>query len=467
MDTSKLWTKLLLLLAVLALLAAACGSDDDSGSESESPAEEEAPDEDATEEAAAEEATEEAAEEEATEVAAEEEATAEAAEEESADDVLGEPNPAEGDPVKIGLLTNKGSESLEAQGQLTLDGATVALEYVNEYLGGVGGRPIELIDCGIGATPELATDCSNQMVDEGVAAVILPFAGSGDSMVPIITGAGIPYITGSGSTSQELTAPGAFSLSGGYLGTLGAVAQHAADAGIEKLTHIVIDVPAASGAATAIGGPLFETAGVEYEVVTAPPGTPDLTPQLQAAAGDGAVMVTGDVTFCTSFLQAYQTLALDNPKYLIATCIDEAISEAIPGAYEGAFVATGTLPDGEDAAVYTAMIERYAPDSDYPRDPATAGGFASGVAIVVNFAEGMIGLTDHSAEGIMAQIAASAGVPIFLSDVFTYGCAEPIIPVTPNVCAVATYIGPTDADGRLTEFNAIDPTPLFTEAFGG
>src|SRR3546814_12667163 len=84
---------------------------------------------------------------------------------------------------------------------------------------------------------------------------------------------------------------------------------------------VVIDVPSATQAAEALGGIVFGKAGVEYEVITAPPGTLDLTPQLQAAVDSGAdaIGLTGDVTFCTSFLQAYQTLGLDIPKYMIAT----------------------------------------------------------------------------------------------------------------------------------------------------
>ena len=71
--------KLAALLAALAIFAAACGSDDDSGSdtstesEAEEPAEEEAEEEDAAEEPAEEEAAEEPAEEEVTEEPAEEE----------------------------------------------------------------------------------------------------------------------------------------------------------------------------------------------------------------------------------------------------------------------------------------------------------------------------------------------------------------------------------------------------------
>src|SRR3546814_1717534 len=120
------------------------------------------------------------------------------------------------------------------------------------------------------------------MVEQDVVAVTLPFTGYGEATAPIITGAGIPYITGSGNSAAELTAPNAFAVTGGYPGSLGAFAQHAKDQGFGKFTMVVIDVPSATQAAEALGGIVFGKAGVEYEVITAPPGPPDLTPQLQA-----------------------------------------------------------------------------------------------------------------------------------------------------------------------------------------
>ncbi|MGH9135576.1 MAG: ABC transporter substrate-binding protein [Acidimicrobiales bacterium] len=381
---------------------------------------------------------------------------------------LGTPNAASGDPVRIGLLTNKGSESLESQGQLTLDGATIAAQYVNEYLGGIGGRPLELFDCGMGATPELATDCANQMVEQNVSAVILPFTGSGSVMVPIITGAGIPYVTLGGSAPEELTTPGSFSIGGGYVASLGTVAQHASEQGFESMTHIVIDVPSAVQTAEGLGGDLFGAAGVEYQVVTAPPGTPDLTPQVQAAAGDGtgAIMVTGDITFCTAFLQAYGTLGLTNPRYIIATCISSDVAESVPGAYEGAFLPTTVDNQSADADLYAAILDEYAADEDIDPDPTISNGIANGMMIVIDFARAMEGVTDTSAAGVLEQMQTVTDVPLFLGGDATFTCDGTAISILPNVCSAAGLIGVLDETGTMTSATPVDPGPLFDAAFG-
>src|SRR3546814_20599278 len=116
---------------------------------------------------------------------------------------------------------------------------------------------------------------------------------------------------------------------------------------------VVIDVPSATQAAEALGGIVFGKAGVEYEVITAPPGTPDLTPQLQAAVDSGAdaIGLTGDVTFCTSFLQAYDTLGLAITQSVIAQCIDSTVLESLGSVLAGSHMATIT-----DAAVMKTVV---------------------------------------------------------------------------------------------------------------
>ncbi|HEY9559055.1 MAG TPA: ABC transporter substrate-binding protein, partial [Acidimicrobiales bacterium] len=402
-ERRPLWRLLAALLA-LALVAAACGDDEDPEEGSSDTSEESDGSEDTTP---------------------------------PAEDVLGEPNEATGEPVKLGFITEGGSEAIGSQASLAETGAEMAVEYANEYLGGIGGRPIELVVCGNGATPAGAQDCANQMVEQDVVAVTLPFTGYGEATAPIITGAGIPYITGSGNSAAELTAPNAFAVTGGYPGSLGAFAQHAKDQGFGKFTMVVIDVPSATQAAEALGGIVFGKAGVEYEVITAPPGTPDLTPQLQAAVDSGAdaIGLTGDVTFCTSFLQAYQTLGLDIPKYMIATCVDATVLESLGEVIAGSFLATTSDGDSADAGTYAAMIEKYAPDEDIDPDPIVSAGVGAGVGAVLNVVRAMEGLTgDVTAETVLAQMKAAADVPLWMAEGQTFTCDGSTVAIMPNVC---------------------------------
>src|SRR3954451_9855467 len=197
----------------------------------------------------------------------------------------------------------------------------------------------------------------------------------------------------SGASSQEgLTTPGVFAVTGGYPATLGAFALHAKEQGFKKVAHIVVDVPAATGGAKALGGIVFKNAGVGYEVIPAAQGTPDLTSQLQAAVSGGAdaVMVTGDAVFCTSFLKAYKTLGLKIPRYVIATCVDKAVVDAVPDVLGGSFGGTLRAPGPEDA-IYGAAAKKY--DSSIDPDPTVSSGQADGWASLMGLVNALKGYT--------------------------------------------------------------------------
>src|SRR5215218_125858 len=69
---------------------------------------------------------------------------------------LGTPNAASGEPVLVGVITNRGSETLEQQGVFTEQGASMARDYINDYMGGIAGRPLQVFFCGAGQTAALA-----------------------------------------------------------------------------------------------------------------------------------------------------------------------------------------------------------------------------------------------------------------------------------------------------------------------
>ena len=126
------------------------------------------------------------------------------------------------------------------------------------------------------------------MVQKGVVAVVEPFTGQGQTEVPTIVGAGIPYIMISGASTAELTSPGAYALEGGFPAYLGAMALSAKAHGFKKVAFLVENVPAAIQGAQELGAMVYKAAGVGFDVVPVNPGTADVTPQLQSAVSGGA-----------------------------------------------------------------------------------------------------------------------------------------------------------------------------------
>ena len=142
---------------------------------------------------------------------------------------------------------------------------------------------------------------------------------------------------------------------------MGAFALSAKQHGYKKVVFLVDNVPAAIQGAKVLGGLVFKAAGVGFTVIPVNTGTADMSPQLQSAVSGGAqaVGMVGDVTFCSSFLQAYNTLDLKLPRYVISTCQDPSIldSTTLDKALAGSYVGTTTQASKSDLATCAAIIK--------------------------------------------------------------------------------------------------------------
>src|SRR5699024_174863 len=76
----------------------------------------------------------------------------------------------------------------------TAYGLEAGVQYVNEVLGGIGGRPLEVDVCGGDGSPETAIGCANGFVSKDVPLVIDAVDQSMGAAVPILGSAGIPIV---------------------------------------------------------------------------------------------------------------------------------------------------------------------------------------------------------------------------------------------------------------------------------
>ncbi|MDO8389769.1 MAG: ABC transporter substrate-binding protein [Actinomycetota bacterium] len=376
-------------------------------------------------------------------------------------DPLGEPNPATGDPILVGVINEGGGDTVNQQSENTLTGIKIAADYVNEYLGGIAGHPIEIVSCGNKNTPAGAVDCANQLVEQKVAFYVQPYSGFEADIAKILTAAGIPMINASSSSTEGLTTPGAFALSSGYPGTLGAMAIDSKANGVKKFAMLVTDVPAATGAAKALGGMTFGKMGVEYEIVTVPLGTADFTPMLQAAVSGGAdaIGITGDATFCSAALQAYKTLGLEAALYPISVCLDPTVIESSGDVLDGARVATLRVPDTEDEVIFNAAVAKF---GDSGLEVNLAGGVADGYSALLSAARAFAGYTgDIDNASIMTAMKAAADIEMPFTGGLTYTCDGTAIPILANVCSAQFSMATVAADGTLSDFTQVDASEAY------
>jgi branched-chain amino acid transport system substrate-binding protein len=344
---------------------------------------------------------------------------------------------ATGTPVKIGLINNEGS-SPTAEPSLG-DAAVAAADYANAELGGIGGHPIKVYRCSESENTASATACANEMVQDNVATVVIGSTGYGANMVPIIAKAGIPYVSVTGSATQELTTPGTFMWSGGYEATLLGFAKYAAQHGYKKVTAYVIDVPAALAGATSLGDPVFKAAGVSLSVEPVPADVPDATAQVTAGLGGnpGAVAIIADEGTCTSILKALNVVNPSIPVLVNTSCMTTSAVQALGSAMNGVKVFGASAPQADDpeAELYRYVMAKYAPTAN------VTGYTVTGYQSMLGLVRATAGLKGTpTPASITAAIKAAKDVPLPDGAGLTFSCNGNAIPGLTSVCSAGEVV---------------------------
>ena len=354
---------------------------------------------------------------------------------------------ATGTPVKIGLINNEGSSAVAEP--TTGDAAVAAADYANDELGGIAGHTIQVDRCSENEDTASATACANKMVQDNVAAVVIGTTGFGNTMVPIITKAGIPYVSATGSSSAELTTPGTFMWTGGFPADLGGMAKYAASKGIKKVTAYVINTPSAIEGAQAVGAPLFKAAGVGFTIEPVPFGVADATPQVTAglAGKPGAAAIVADAGTCTSILKALTTVSPGLPTMGNTSCLNTSTLTALGSAMNGVRIMgrSDTQSDDPEAQLYRYVFAKYYPD-DSPSGDAVTG------------YQGMLGLVralstltgDPTPATITAAIKAATNVPVPAGAGLTFTCNGKAMAGLTSNCSAGDVVL-TVQDGKATD----------------
>ncbi|GAA3951946.1 ABC transporter substrate-binding protein [Gordonia caeni] len=363
-------------------------------------------------------------------------------------------DPATGDTIKIGFIAPEG-------GQVSLpsvrEGGEAAAKYVNENGGGIGGHKIELVVCKQHEEPATATKCANEMVENQVAAVVTPLGAQGAVMLPIIAGAGIPYIAQAPVSQAEMVNPDAFMISGGIVAVLAAEAATAAKDGLKKVTVLIGDSGDAAASVKALGEPMFAQAGVELKVVTIPAATADPTPQIAAGLADNpdAVTILGDTRQCIQGIKALESAAPDVQKYLIASCLDQPVVEAVgKEALSGAkaFTTVNLTSDDESVTLYRSVMAQYAPDTD----PQGLGYLGYQVVMSVAEVGGSLPEGGVGPDQMKTALRTATDVPVPAAPGLTFTCNGQAMPQLPSLCSKAMLVSTVDDDLKFTDTEVVN-----------
>jgi branched-chain amino acid transport system substrate-binding protein len=171
---------------------------------------------------------------------------------------------ATGEPIAVGFVNSEGGAFSVPELRV---GNEVATDYLNERLGGVNGRPLEVTHCETDGSPEASIDCANQFVEAGVVAVVEGTDLGGDAMLPILADAGIPLVGHVQFGPARMFDPNATYFGAAALAYGAAALQFYADEGAESVVWFLPDEPSSHAFTDAALEPTSAALGIDYTTV--------------------------------------------------------------------------------------------------------------------------------------------------------------------------------------------------------
>ena len=371
---------------------------------------------------------------------------------------LGPENKASGAPITIGYITEGKTATIDNSGIEAA--ATAATKYVNEHLGGIKGRPLEIKFCQTLGTPAGSADCANKMINDKVPVVLGATPAAPAPIVSALEQAGVPYFINVGVDQTAVLSPNTYVLTN-TLGFLATPVVLAKQNNAKKVSTLLIDVPAAVGPIKALGQPFYEKAGIANNIVAVPIGTPDMTPQVQTELANKPDMfvIVGDPGFCTAGLSALHTLGFEGTVFINGQCLSPDLGTSVPGGIGGVYVGSTQSLDPKDPEVelYHAVMAQYAPEVTADAT-ATPDGFSVTLAFARAMQAGLQG--DATPESVKAAFASAPAqtMPLFAGQ--TFKCDRTLFKLTPSVCSSAIAITKMNDDGKPGSTEAVDVMPI-------
>lgn len=329
---------------------------------------------------------------------------------------------ASGEPIRIGYINQDGG-AIVVSG-VHDDGVDFAVEFINEQAGGIGGRPIEIVQCFIANAEEEGQQCGQQFAnDDSIVAVISGPTVIGTQSFYAALAESKPVVHGVSVNPVDTTQPNVAVLNGGAVYILAPFATFAQEVlGVESAALVYSEetqADAAAGQASA-----FETLGIPVNVVSYPQNTPDLTVPLLAAGAQEADIVMPVIAQpeCVKFAEAQRALGIPDEKVLASpVCLNPATIEGLGDFPEWYYAITTSLgSDANDPAVvpYQAFLTEIGQEQFIP-DPWVLVGFGQMMTLAKWL--NAIGPDDITTEAILEQMAAFEGPLILGSPVVDCG----------------------------------------------
>jgi branched-chain amino acid transport system substrate-binding protein len=364
-----------------------------------------------------------------------------------AGDVLGTPKAASGTPVKVGFISDGRTPSIDNSAMAPAAKATV--EYINDYMGGIGGRPIDLVTCETAGDPGKATDCANQLVQENVVMTLMPENQQPLAVHTVMAANNIPlFVYAVTDTAITQDAQSSFMLASLGAGLSAMPIDVAKQNGIDKVTVLIVDVPAATGFYEGVGKQPFDDAGINLQLIKVPLGTADITQQINqiVTGGPTVVQVVGDPSLCIAGINGLRTNGFTGPITTLNNCVTDNIRTAVGSNMEGVIMASIT-PVGDNSntgiQLWNAILAQYDPSYKDPNEGLTSFITTISARQALEAISGEI-----TADTVKATIKAAPELPLVTGAGLNFRCNGKAVPTTPAICTRGTLRATLDANGK-------------------
>ena len=339
---------------------------------------------------------------------------------------------ASGEPIVIGMI-NQENTPVGSYPELS-SAARAAVAFINDQLGGVDGRPLEIEVCNTEFSPEGSTACAQAFVEAEVPVVLGGIDVFGDGLATLADN-DIPFVGGIPVSTSSVTSPASYQWSGGTWGATIAFAHHAAtEVKADRVTIVYPEFdPTTDGARR--GERVLKEAGVsEVQLIPYPIVATDLSSPIQAAAStnpDALILLAADMG-CQGAFDGVATTGVEAQVYLVGACAAPAIiDQADPESADGTiFNVEGPIDRSEgnvDFSLYTAVADEYGDGFD----PVGAGTVT--FRSMMNLWAAMVQLDEVTPEALTAALSSTVEEPSFMGHPYT--CDGEQLSELPAMCS--------------------------------
>jgi len=293
----------------------------------------------------------------------------------AASSVFGTPHKATGTPYVFGMINDEtGAVTFPEARQ----GSIAAVDYVNTYLDGINGHPIEIDSCIGDGTPATAARCANQLVADHPIAILGAADVGAPASIPIYAHANLAYLGGIPFTPVPETATNSIQFWSVSVGDNAAAAVYAGKTlGVKSVAIIYFSNAQGESILPQIT-PTFKAAGVtKITDIPLSPTSPDPSPQAALAEGSGAQLVYVDIpNGCGNVLKSLKSVGFTGKIMGIDPCGAPPVITAAAGGAQGMYIASPfQLQSGTaaQAQLFLAAMKQWAAPGTLIDSISTAG----------------------------------------------------------------------------------------------